>query len=85
MFPHSLPIIKRLAAIISFLKVSLVNEVLQRVHPLIPHPLHGHLRIQRPSPSQPPSGLRTIRGLQAPAGQQLWQKTSLRPEAQCRS
>lgn len=53
MFPHSLPIIKRLAAIISFLKVSLVNEVLQRVHPLIPHPLHGHLRIQRPSPSNP--------------------------------
>lgn len=85
MFPHSSPIIKRPTAIISFLKVSLVNAVLQRVHPLIPHPLHGHLKMQLPSPSPPPSGLRTIRGLQAPAGQQLWQKTSLRPEAQCRS
>lgn len=83
---HSLPIIKRLTAVISFLKISFANEVLQRVPLLILHPLHRHLRIQAlPFPSRPWTGLRSVRGLQAPAGQQHWQKTSLRPEAQCRS
>lgn len=82
----SSPTVKRLRAVIHFFKKSVLQIKFSEVRLFFPHPLPGHLGIQAaPPPPHPWMGLRSVHGLQAPAGQQHRLKTSLRPEALCRS